>query len=343
MQIVDVRTLSEYINCRIKQAAFIPLQHFDHLPIPLYKDRDIYTISFNGRRAEEYSRKLGALGYRASYVEGGLASWYKSGFPVEQLSEHSLFNENLHPVFNVQMKMPISPALKHYFDTIIGATYFFEKLGVNVKFLYGKKSRCFENSTIMVSEEHWCEKNLIDFPCDRFKNVVFQGYREHFTWDFAHRVISNLSIKQNLRKQADEWCDQNLKGDWVGVHYRSTDTHWRPDYIGIDAYIACLKEQIDKPCNIFACSDQAQFIDRIRRTFPDRVFSRDIQRSYDRRNLHHDPKYKGHRQKEDALIDILILAKAERIYKTAGAFTLLAKYLNPAVEIIRLPEAKAVI
>ena len=342
MQIVDVRTLSEYLNCRIKQALFIPLQHFNNPRIILRKNRDIYVISFNGQRAEEFSRKLDALGYRSFYVEGGLAAWHKLGFPVEQLSEQSCFNKNLPPVFNIQVRMGKQPALRNYFATIIGAVYFFEKLGVNVKFLWAKNLSFFEKPTVIVSEGHQSEE-FMDFPCNRSTSGLFRGYRNYLTLGFAHKVISSLSLDQNLRKQADEWCAENLKGDWIGVHYRSTDSHFRPDHIGIDTYITCLKERVDKHCDIFACSDQAQFIDRIHKAFPGRVFSRDIPRSYDKRTLHNDPEYKGRRQREDALIDILILAKAERIYKTTGAFTMLAKYFNPSVEIIQLPEDKVII
>ena len=384
--LVDVRTLSEYINCRIKGALLIPLQHLDDLHTPLRKDRDIYVISSNGRRAEEFSRKLDALGYRSFYVEGGLAAWYKSGFPVEQSSEQSCSNENLPPVFNIQIRLNVPYGMRHYFDTIIGALYFFEKLGVNVKFLYGKEFSLFgrsvmyffrklgvdvrficskelsfleraamyffeklgidvsffEESAVIVSEEHRSEE-FVDFPRNRPTLSAFQFYADNIASDCDHQIISRLSINQNLRKQADEWCAENFKGDWVGVHYRGTDTSWKSDYIGIDTYIACLKERVDKHCDIFACSDQAQFIDRIHEAFPGRVFSRDIPRSYDKRTLHNDHKYKGRRQGEDALIDILILAKAERIYKTTGRFTGLAKYFNPSVEIIKLPKGKVVI
>ena len=341
--LVDVRTLGEYINCRIKQSILIPSQHFDNSQVMLeVEGRDIYVISFNGRHAEEFSRKLNALGRRSFYVEGGLAAWYKSGFPVEQLSEQSLFNKNLPPVFNIQLRIGEIPALKCYFDRIIGVVYFFEKLGINVKFLYDKELSFFEKSAVIVSEEHRSEE-FVDFPCNIFTLSAFQFYINNIASDFAHRVISSLSLDQNLRKQADEWCDENLKGDWVGVHYRSTDLRWRKGNIGIDTYIACLKERVDKHRNIFACSDQAQFIDRIHKAFPGRVFSRDIPRSHGRRALHLDSAYKGHRQSEDAVIDILILAKAARIYRTTGSFTSLARYFNPSVEIIGLSKAEVVI
>ena len=339
--LVDVRTLSEYMNCRIKQALPIPLQHFNNSRVMLKKDRDIYVISFNGRRAKEFSRKLNALGYRSFYVEGGLAAWYKSGFPVEQLSEQSLFNKNLPPVFNIQLRTGEISALKCYFETIIGVVYFFEKLGINVKFLYDKEFSFFENSTVIVSEEHRSDE-FMDFSRGKSIRRMFHSFRNHFTWDFAQQVISRLSIDQNIRKQADEWCDENLKGNWIGVHYRGTDVERLPNYIVVDTYITCLKERVGKHCNIFACSDQAQFIDRIHKAFPGRVFSRDIPRSYDHRPLHRDPAYQGRRQSEDALIDILILAKAARIYKTVGRFSLLAKYLNPSVEIIRLAKAEMI-
>lgn len=81
-QLVDVREASEYLSARIEQAVSMPLSHFDQLAHQLDKSRDVYTMCRSGRRAQEFCRRLGVLGYNAYYVEGGLDAWDKRGFPV---------------------------------------------------------------------------------------------------------------------------------------------------------------------------------------------------------------------------------------------------------------------
>ena len=135
----------------------------------------------------------------------------------------------------------------------------------------------------------------------------------------------------------NEWVCSNLKANWVGVHFRGTDLVVRKQgggFIEMDTYIYYLERVINKHCNIFVCTDQAQFIDLMHETFPGRVFSRDIQRAYDNRRLHDSPDYASAQQRIDALIDLLILSKAGLVYKTAGAFSYLTRFFNPSVKII---------
>ena len=81
-QIVDVRTPSEYISERIEAAVSVPLIHFDQLAMNLDKSREVYAMCRGGQRAEEFCRKLDALGYRTFCVDGGLEAWRKQNFPV---------------------------------------------------------------------------------------------------------------------------------------------------------------------------------------------------------------------------------------------------------------------
>ena len=81
-QIVDVRTPSEYISERVEAAVSVPLIHFDQLAMSLDKSRNVYAMCRGGQRAEEFCRKLDALGYRTFCVDGGLEAWLKQDFPV---------------------------------------------------------------------------------------------------------------------------------------------------------------------------------------------------------------------------------------------------------------------
>ena len=150
--------------------------------------------------------------------------------------------------------------------------------------------------------------------------------------EYGYKIISRLKIKEALLKQSDEWVNSNLQGDWVSIHYRGTDASRR--YIAIEAYIAYLKEVLDDQCSIFACSDQAQFIEQIKEAFPGRVFSREITRSYDNRPLHEGETYRSNQQAKDALIDILILSKTKLIYTNISWFVDVVRFFNPTVKII---------
>ena len=165
--------------------------------------------------------------------------------------------------------------------------------------------------------------------------------------EMAYKLSEKLPVRRELRKKADEWFNKYIRGDWVAVHYRGTDieagkaTIYTGRYkIELEPYITYLKAVLDNESSIFVCSDQAQFIDKMQVAFPGRVFARDMQRSSSREPLHKSPEYKGIQQRKDALIDMLILAKADLIYTTGSAFVDAVRYFNPKTKIVSLDERR---
>ncbi len=164
--------------------------------------------------------------------------------------------------------------------------------------------------------------------------------------EYGHKVITRLSIKEDFQKSANEWFASHIKGDWVAVHYRGTDVAKIKDVykkrykIDLKPYVTYLKEALGSQCSIFACSDQAQFIDEMKAVFPGRVFARDIKRSCDDRAIHkHTAQCKEqdiYDQERDALIDVLVLAKAELIYTTGSGLVDVVRYFNPETKIVSL-------
>ena len=157
--------------------------------------------------------------------------------------------------------------------------------------------------------------------------------------EYGYKIISRLSIKQEIQQQADQWINENIRGECLGVHYRQTDSIQEHRTISIDSYIDYLKQVIGEHYQIYACSDNAQFIEAIRKAFPGRVVSRDITRSKDGRSLHRHEPYAGHRQRQDALIDMLILARVKTIYTVGSYFVDMIRFFNPAIKIISLEKA----
>ena len=230
---------------------------------------------------------------------------------------------------------------------IVFLAWFGEKMRINIK---------FEPSTNILSQHF--ENDVLSFrnkPGTNFdfsnKFLLKRELSEHGMYfispEYGHKILSKLSIKEELKDVACQWVEKNIKGNWVTVHYRGTDVerqkhNVRKDRrtVNLESYIVYLKTVLDNQCNIFACSDQAQFIDQMYETFPGRVAARNIQRSYDSRALHHDAQYKGKQQVIDALIDVLILAKAKLIYTTGSGFVDIVQYFNPKIKIVSLDDRK---
>ena len=157
----------------------------------------------------------------------------------------------------------------------------------------------------------------------------------------AYKLSEKLPVRKELRNEADEWFNKHIRGDWVAVHYRGTDAVGTRRYkIELEPYVTYLKAVLDNKCSIFVCSDQAQFIDKMQAMFPGRVFARDIQRSSSSEPIHQTPGHGGVQQKKDALIDILILAKANLIYTNGSSFADVVRFFNPKTKIISLDGSK---
>ncbi len=241
------------------------------------------------------------------------------------------------------------PALGSYFPRIIGVAWLCEKLGINVKFTFPDTyitggSNLFENSILNYAKtchpENFTKlkKPLAEL---NYRKGIYPSPWEEFakrkiSREYGHKIISRLSIKKEIQQQADQWCNENIKGKCVGVHYRQTDAIHESRIISIDSYIDYLEKVLDDHYQIYACSDSTLFIDAIHEAFPNRVVSRDITRSKDGRSLHRHEPYAGHQQRQDALIDMLTLAKVKMIYTVGSNFIETIRFFNPKIKIINL-------
>ena len=238
-------------------------------------------------------------------------------------------------------------------DVIVAHAWFCEKMKINMKIESFNRTilQFFENNVLALTEEaERSDQKKIEFPSfgqhDLSHSLAYVGIF-FISSEYGHRVISKLSVKEDLIKSANHWFDEHIQGDWVAVHYRGTDiyahreTGYKERYrIFLEPYITYLKSVLNDKCSIFACSDQAQFIDKMKEVFPGRVFARDIKRSYDSQPLHDWEKdYVGENrteQERDSLIDILILAKAELVYTTGSGLVDVARYFNPKIKIVSM-------
>ena len=244
------------------------------------------------------------------------------------------------------------PALGSYFPRIIGIAWLCKKLGINVKFIFPdtyiiSSTNFFENTILSYAKTcspenfTWLKKSLVnlDYRNHGTRPSLWEEFtKRRISSEFGYKIISTLSIKQEIQQQADQWYRANIKDKCVGVHYRQTDVIHENRIIKIEDYINYLKQVLDHHCMILTCSDSKQFIDAIHKAFAGRVVSRDIVRSEDFQSLHRHEAYAGDQQRKDALIDILTLAKTETIYTVGSFFIDTIKFFNPSIKIISIDE-----
>ena len=229
-------------------------------------------------------------------------------------------------------------SVANIFYGVIATAWLCEKMQVNLK-IEGLPD-FFENNVIINNPSKYNE-NHFEYAREFFAgkaDIVWVG-EMYIDSEYGYKILQKMPIKKQLIESADEWFNDRIKGDWVAVHYRGTDVQTNPRLakrkMSINLYITWLKEVLDNQCSIFICSDQAQFIDTMYSAFPERVFARDIDRSYDDRPIHRDLD-EGVRQKKDAFIDMLILAKANFVYTTGSGFVDVTRFLNPSIKIAAL-------
>jgi len=240
------------------------------------------------------------------------------------------------------------PSLANYFCGIIGIAWLCEQMKVNLEFVFPKEAPSFFENSVLYNGYPQASDNrkfFINDATSRLASIARKTARKDLAADYGYKILSRLSIRHDIRKQVDEWFASHISGDWVAVHYRGTDTYTNPRlakrFIPINSYIAYLKEVLDDHSSIFVCTDQAQFVDQVELAFPSRIYYRKIRRSTDTKTLHlrHDTQYtddEAYQQKCDALMDILVLAKANLIYTTGSGFVEGVKNFNPDIKIISL-------
>lgn len=82
--ILDVRTLGEYTQKRIKGARLIPIDQVQRRINEIPKNHPIIVYCETGMRSAQVGRYLDSLGYQGvSNLSQGIMGWQVRGFPIE--------------------------------------------------------------------------------------------------------------------------------------------------------------------------------------------------------------------------------------------------------------------
>lgn len=82
--LLDVRTLSEYTQKRIKGAHLIPIDQVQRRINEIPSNRPVIVYCETGMRSAQVARYLDSLGYqRVANLSQGIMGWQVRGYPIE--------------------------------------------------------------------------------------------------------------------------------------------------------------------------------------------------------------------------------------------------------------------
>lgn len=82
--LLDVRTLGEYTQKRIKGAHLIPIDQIQRRINEIPKNRPVIVYCETGMRSAQVGRYLDSLGYQGvSNLSQGIMGWQVRGYPIE--------------------------------------------------------------------------------------------------------------------------------------------------------------------------------------------------------------------------------------------------------------------
>lgn len=158
--------------------------------------------------------------------------------------------------------------------------------------------------------------------------------------DTAARIVrQHVRPRPSLHERVEHfWREHFAGGRVVGVHYRGTDkseeAHVVPYDIVSAAIDAALQEEGPGPVRLFVATDEQAFLDHARLSFPGQVSALTMPRSADGRPLHKTSG--GLSQGADAVVDCLLLARCDRVVRTASNLGLCATFFNPTLPVTLL-------
>lgn len=82
--LLDVRTLGEFVQKRIKGGRLIPIDQVQNRINEIPKNRTIIVYCETGMRSGQVARYLDSLGYKDVFnLSQGIMSWQLRGYPIE--------------------------------------------------------------------------------------------------------------------------------------------------------------------------------------------------------------------------------------------------------------------
>lgn len=185
-----------------------------------------------------------------------------------------------------------------------------------------------------------------EIPKSGFRNVSLKKLRKQRTvalgndWNYISELWAKyFRIPDRITERADKF--PTLDGA-LGLHYRGTDKNKSSVETNLVSEVEFMKLVGDFVGShpeirvIFIASDESSFVERVRKTYPDReiLSSGDVVHHKD--TGHHDNFAKG----DHAVLDCVLLSRCRYLLKCQSALSGFAKVLNPGIEAYRISANK---
>ena len=156
----------------------------------------------------------------------------------------------------------------------------------------------------------------------------------------AHRLIAKyLKLKPEIKQKVSSFVDANFKNNYmISIHYRGTDKiseARRTAYDEVDLAVAqVVRDEHLSRYKIFVATDEQGFIEHAEKKFGDVCFQEAI-RSTGRKPIHFNNE-NPYRAGEEALVDALLLSRADFLIRTSSNLSRWSTYFNPALKVLEL-------
>jgi hypothetical protein len=158
----------------------------------------------------------------------------------------------------------------------------------------------------------------------------------------ARTLHSYLRLKPHItQKVEDFWTALGVDGPVIGLHFRGTDKSREAPRVPWQHCLTIVEDYIRNHKTVqavFVASDEQEFIDFAKNSIR-RVpvyCNDDYYRSNDDRAIHLGLKCGGYEKGEDALVNVLLLAKCSILIRTTSTFSAWASIFNPNLKVILL-------
>lgn len=186
------------------------------------------------------------------------------------------------------------------------------------------------------------------------KNVIYQDFDIHEYSDFAFFAELKLSrqdinklikkyihVKQSILKKVDDFQENNFHSLFtLAVHYRGTDKSSESPRITYENVVETVNSFLNtkniQDFKIFVASDEQAFIHFMLKTYPGQIIMSDAVRSTSGVPIHLTNNESNYLIGEQALIDCLLLSRANCLIRTSSNLSLWSTYFNESMPVIEL-------
>ncbi len=185
----------------------------------------------------------------------------------------------------------------------------------------------------IIEEDTYVDPNTIEF-CNTLE-------RNH---DLVEKYIK---VKCHVLQKVDEFQKNRFEDKYViGVHYRGTDKlfHEAPR-VAYENALESIHKVIDlipegRDYRIFVATDELPFLQFLQYRFLKKVIYCKLKRSTDGTPLHLNQDRNPYQAGEEALIDALLLSRADFLIRTSSNLSLCSRYFNPKLPVIELSQRR---